>query len=586
MSSAFEKIRIKCASGRKNLIDLSHEHITTQDFGVNKCVMCKEMIPGDTFDANIGTFVRLAPMTLPTYANVRLYLRGYFVPFRVLMNGFYNMLTQTPYHNGSQSYTPAIPTVSNDMIVDCFIDTYVPEVGLTYVVGGSSDACDFQIGNTKYNFTLPGRYFYDLLLSLGYSINWSKSDTTIMSAMPLLAFAKIYRDYLVPSQYQSTFDTQFEGYFTLIGKTFTGADLYKFSKIMISIYEPDFFTSAYQSPNAPNNNQVDSSQLTSPVTGVPGQTSDQNIRIMNNKSDVSIVSSVNNNYSTLSSYALELAERLTAFIRRNAHVGSRWIDQSLARFGVRPSDAKLLRSELIGSSMLNVQISDVMATAAGTNEDGQTSEVGDYAGKGIGYGSGHFHYESNEFGYFIITSALVPNVGYYQGRSPEVLRRQRLDFFTPEFDSVGMDPIRNDYLFADYRSSDDYTSGLSYGGDPSKTFGFCPRYSNYKFSNDVVSGMFRCNSMNVGLEAYHLKRILPSPSGENPLTCGPQFAVMDDRYQYDRIFSSDTSGNTDHFFTIYHIDLKCKRPMISVVDHLDVEGAGNTLDMAHYGVQV
>lgn len=580
MANAFDKVRLKVAAGRKNLIDLSHQMITTQDFGVNKCICCTEVVPGDEININLSAFTRLAPMSCPTFGHVTMYNSAFFVPIRVLMRGFYEFLTNIPYQDASGAKTVTIPKFSNDTVVTLFTSQYsgysLAEARATF-----STNYDFKYNDSYFRFTKEGKLFYDLLLGLGYSINFTEEDTTEFSALPLLAFAKVYRDYFVNSQYQTTFDIKFEKWFVTTGINLQASQLFDFTSVLFANYEPDYFTSAYQTPNSPNVSQVDNSAMSAPAYG-----SDNSNPIRNDHR----ATGIGNTSGYISTFALELAERLTSFIRRNAHVGSRWIDQSLARFGVRPQDAKMLRSEMLGTFTLNIQVSDVMATASSSNSEGSSSEVGDYAGKGLGYESGHFSYSANEFGYLIISSRIVPKIGYYQGRDRLTQRLSRFSFFTPEFDSIGMQPIYNDELFADFRNSSDYDSAQDYGGSPNSIFGFAPRYSDYKFKQDRITGDFR-NIFGASMSPYQLKRIITTPGPNNILTCGPMFANISDGEQYDRIFNNNyedevTKNTADHFFTIFNFDMKFNRPMISVVDHLDVEGAGKTVDMAHYGQQL
>lgn len=586
MSSPFEKVRLKVAAGKSNKIDLSHEVITTQDFGFNKPIMCQEMVPGDKFDIHVQAFTRLAPMSTPTYGSVSMYLRAFFVPTRMITGGFYEFLSGLPYTNGGNNVSPSVPYVTNKELVLLFVNA-TPSWGYPLVASvDPNDAYDFLHNNNYYKFSSFGKRVYDLLVNLGYMINFTERDETKMSMLPLLSFLKIFRDHLIPSQYNATAYQSLDKYFKRSGGAFTYTDIEFMLDSFVSIYDPDYFTSAYQTPNNPNSDFNDATQLNVPGTGLAGQIGDLTQHIDNNNTGTLLTTNVNSTTqkTAFNSYALELLERMTAFIRRNAHVGSRWVDQSLARFGVRPSDSKMLRSTMLGSYRIPIQVSDVMCTADGSSASSY-SNLGDYAGKGVGFGDGHFHYESDEFGYLIVISSIFVNQGYFQGRCRHVLRLNKLDFFTPEFDSIGMQAIRNDELFAQFKRSDNFTDAQNYGGKPDGIFGYCPRYSDYKVAHDRVSGDFLCEAYNSGLDAFHLKRIIEEPSATTPLVNNYNFSVMNDSGQYDRIFNQ-TNNAYDHFYTIFHFDIQASRKMISIVDHLDVEGAGNTLDMAHYGQTV
>ena len=148
-----------------------------------------------------------------------------------------------------------------------------------------------------------------------------------------------------------------------------------------------------------------------------------------------------NTNSPFTETALRALRGITNVILRNSLAGNKFINRFLVRYGVKNSNAALQRPEFLGSSSQVVQVSDVMCQA--TTDQAQT---GDYAGKAISYGNGHFKYHAEEPCYFMILSAIQPRANFVQGVKREVCHTNLYDFFTPEFDKMGTQAIRNDEL--------------------------------------------------------------------------------------------------------------------------------------------
>lgn len=143
------------------------------------------------------------------------------------------------------------------------------------------------------------------------------------------------------------------------------------------------------------------------------------------------------------------------------------------------------RSVYLGAHMQDIQIGDIMSTA-----DSEGAQLGAYAGKGVSYGNGHFEYDTDEYGLFIVLTSLVPAVGYFQGVDRNVRHISKLDFWTPEFDSLGSQGVSSMELYVPEHYS------AAYAGLHNHVFGYLPTYYEYKVKNDKVTGNFRLNSIN------------------------------------------------------------------------------------------
>lgn len=522
------KVSIKQASKGLNTFDLSGHHITTTDFGQTQISNFLPVVPGDKIHINMFSEARFAPMVVPTYMSVKLYNRAFFVPMSSIWKTFEYYYTDRQ----DSSVLKTIPLHTNKFFVDYFVNStkvLCTDITSTYEEG---QKYDFYYGSSYYLFTEQGRLFYKLLLSLGYSVNFTSSDTTEFSWLPLFAFLRVAYDYLYPSQYVDSL--ALAKYFNITTQTeltdfYTDTNSVAFLDAIVDClalpFNQDYFTAAWKTLNAPG---TSSSTL---VLSTPFTTRSE--KAVSDSNSSYIQSSIYNNTSAFSQFGINLISRLYDFVTRNNLVGTRFADQIFAKFGIGSKQSDPDMSREIGRYVQPVQVQDVTQMA-------QTSEgaLGEQGGKSIIFGNkgSLCDFDSSEFGYIIVVSTIIPDIGYYQGRKRWTVNHgSRLDnFYQPEFD-MQMRAIRNDELFADYKNPTDYTNGSSYGGSPSGVFGFAPNYSEYKVGNDFLTGDFRLDSLRTNLDSYHLFRDIPTPSVLNPLALNSSFLFCK-QHQFDKIF--------------------------------------------------
>ena len=126
-----------------------------------------------------------------------------------------------------------------------------------------------------------------------------------------------------------------------------------------------------------------------------------------------------------------------------------------------------------------------------------------------------------------------PVTAYQQGLHRSFSRFDRLDYGWPTFANIGEQEIKNKELIAD----------LPISTDPDGTFGYIPRYSEYKFMNSRVAGEMRDT-----LAFWHLGRIFTGTPllNEDFISCVPSdriFAVTDpgSDHVYAHIFNNVTA---------------------------------------------
>lgn len=612
MASFLDKFKLKTAMSNYTELDLSSDHITTANFMQFNVAFAQELVPNQSININMDTFVRLQPLPVPTFGRARVQNRCFFVPYRTIFPAWQDFITDARHtdNNGNNSIPTSVPVVSNQVLTDFFTgrqDTgsYVPRYGVAgnVIPHGTDDPYDYYtLDRYKVKLTQFGRWAMKLLNSLGYSLqfgawnldNFIESNQAYYSALPLLAVAKVYADWYFPSHYASTPE------FARLEEIFNRDNgNYNLSQEDITVifdflrkvnYDSDYFTSAWQNPVTPNDGTYSNMQvadITSQYNYVVNS-GDRPIPVNNNIQTGGIDGTpiitneiVEQKLGGISQYAIDCLKAMTDYIKRHQLVGGRALDRYLARFGVKLSDEQLRRSVYVGTAVQNIQFGDVMSTAS--TDD---SKLGAYAGKGIGYCQGNFSFDNEkDYGILIIVSTIVPKAGYFQGIDRNVLHTSRLDYWTPEFDNLGVQAISKSELYVP-TSREPWQIGMPQPQQYLQSvFGFTPRYAEYKIGKDRLSGDFRYNSINAGTESWTTMRFI-EPANVTDLVISSDFVSGDDSDQYNRIFYADTEGEYDKFNVIHSFDIKSRANMKSLYDTYDFANKGNEVMLQANGVKM
>jgi len=236
--------------------------------------------------------------------------------------------------------------------------------------------------------------------------------------------------------------------------------------------------------------------------------------------------------------SLRRAFALQRWLEANARGGTRYIENIYARFGVTSSDKRLQRPEYIGGSKQKMVISEVLSTAETLNSsDATVNPVGQLAGHGISVGGGNtFTYEAEEHGWIIGIVSVRPSTAYQEGLLRKFDRQDIYDYYQPEFANIGEQEVKNTEIYAIQGITNNYRDG---------TFGYNPRYSEYKYEPNRVSGLMRSD-----LDFWHLGRIFGAETNLNEtfINCDPD----------TRIFADETG---DHIYAHIFNNIKAIRKM-------------------------
>ena len=575
MSKIQSKINMPVAQTKSSKMNLDSIHITSADFmelAVSYAIECPK---GLAFNMKQECFSRLAPMPVPTFGRGEIRHKAFFVPFRTVWpawNDFYNSVPHV-YNNGSSSIPTNVPLIDLNDIYRIFT-TSLAEV----INDDAPEVYDFYYGDPEsgpteryYNFTDLGRKVYKLLLSLGYKFTFRyNGPAEFVSALPLMCFMRIYCDWFFSSQYANdpTFNTMAK-YFNRNDEASSAVSYINYNDLNTIFtnlanvnYDSDYFTNVWDNPTGPNDGLYNLAIVPDVTTKIDEDTFTNNV--MSSPYEYGGTPVVLPGEDGLfTQYSLNALRALTDYMKRNQIAGSRAVDRYLARFGVNLSNEKLNRSVLVGSYNQNLQFGDVTATA-----DTERGNLGDYAGKGLTYGDGTYDFYTDELGYYIVVSSIVPYAGYYQGYDRCTRHITLFDFYQPEFDALGVQAISKGEV---YTPIDIKTTGALLPVDyRDQVFGFVPRYAEYKIPRDMITGDIILRSRNAGKDAWHLFRDVEPQilsTGAENFVHSPSFVSGADAKQYNRIFyNTGEYANADHFNIIHNFKVDVTFPGASLYD--------------------
>lgn len=187
---------------------------------------------------------------------------------------------------------------------------------------------------------------------------------------------------------------------------------------------------------------------------------------------------------------------------------SDFASQVLAHFGVKPNSSSRI-SRFIGGAdstiSINPEINQNLA-------DGNTPEI---KATGTSQLSAGCKFTSDTYGIIIGIYRCIPQLDFAKvGIDRQLIKTDASDFPIPELDNIGM---QTQYRFevvapsdATPRSQADMSAGLFATIDMSRTYGYTPRYAEYKTSFDRYEGAFldSLSSWVTGYDVSALKQFM------------------------------------------------------------------------------
>lgn len=449
---------------KKSGFDKSYQNLLTTTVGTLTPLVCEEVIPNTTVNLKVAMSAQLPPLATDTFMRCQLKTEAFFVPTRIIMEGYEDWLTGNDKIDATNRILTPFMKVRKS---DCKPGSLLDYLGvMNNDVEGSADPDD---------------------------------DTMIdISALPALAYHRIWDDWYRNSLVQNTIysgkyaNNAYQGYTPATSKycapTNSNGQFFNPTKTNltdwnscvyadgVSIYSLrqrnfgiDYFTTA--TPQAQNGAAQKVSFDTSGASG-----------------EFTIA-------------ALRAANSMQQFLERNNIAGNRMVDFVRAQYGASLSDAIAQRPVLLGSAAFDVyskgiyQQSNATGTATSNPFDSVAAKYGSAYAEGTDFIIKGF--TAMEPGYIFVITSLVPKVTYASGIRRDLLHYVKAgsqsDMANPILQNTGNQPIY----------SKEINFANAYTVNAEAVFGYTDRYAEFKTRNDELHGLLRDGE---SLQAFALQR--------------------------------------------------------------------------------
>lgn len=458
---------------KRSKFNLSHTQLHTGRMGQLIPVGVLEVLPGDTIQHAAQALIRAAPLATPPMHPVRIDVRHFFVPNRLVWEDWEDFITGGP---------------------DGMDDSVFPTYAAPSQVGSSFDHMGIPpVGTSVVVNALPIR---------ALTLIWNEfyRDQDLQAPLPISKASGVDT-----TDYETDFKVNWEkDYFTTsrpweqkgpdvtlpLGTSATGT-----STITHAVAGGVTYDLVIGSSDNPGQSSVDLNA--SPIA--PGEFT------LNGVADIDLTTAT---AATVNQLRLALA--LQRYQEARARFGSRYTEY-LRYLGVRSSDARLQRPEYLGGGRTSLQFSEVLSTNVLESPDAPYPLPGAFGGHGIGANrTNRYRKFFEEHGFVISLLSVIPQTMYPNGLFRHWNRRTKEDFFQKELQHIGQQEVLNKEVVANHVN-------------PNDVFGYQDRYDEYRRSESQVHGEFRFGSY---LDDWHFARDVPTNAALNSefVQCNPTLA--------------------------------------------------------------
>lgn len=450
---------------KRSKFDLSHYKLLTCDMGELVPVQLQEVLPGDSFELSTSALLRVSPLVAPVMHPVQVRIHHWYVPMRLLWDGWESFIT-----GGSDGLGDGVgsPPTTSAAVSQGYIEDYL----------------GIRPGVTGERLALP-RYAYNLI----YNEAYRDADLAPEQALTNVGLRKIAweKDYFTSArpwaQRGPAVSVPLGDLAPVrgIGKTnqvYGGSGSYYDTARGLVSYP--FSAGAHD-----GSVYIEGDAATG---GNPMVYADLSSATGSNITD------------------LRRAFALQRYAEARAQYGARYTEY-LRYLGVKPSDARLQQPEYLGGGRQMISFSEVLQTGPDSGDEGVASLKG-HGIAAVRTNATRRYFE--EHGYIMTLLSVRPKTLYLQGLPRMFNRVTKEDFFQKELENIGQQEILKKELYWQGTSADD------------ETFGYQDRYDEYRRTESSVSGEFRDT-----LNYWHLGRVFSSmPTlNESFVNCTPSKRV-------------------------------------------------------------
>lgn len=523
--------QVKSLRPGRSVFNLSYQK--TFDFNVGELipVCCEEMVPGDTFKVGNEIVINTQPLLASVYAALNATVHYFFVPTRLIFDGWEDFITGGVDGNDS-TLLPRFDPGSVSWNVACAPYTLYDYFGFP-IVKDSNDL--YAMPGAGISSTFPAYFYRPLSFPWRcYNLVWNEfyRDETLQQEVDLQQYKVLNRnwskDYFtsaLPFQQRGTTPAlPISGDLDVIFSS-KGSTLIDLTSRNVNSGESLSIGRIFSLDDSADDADARINEVGPRSIGAAGRvgalqlTGNHVGSVTTGKVDLS-------DALTFDVADLRMAFQVQKFMERAARGGVRYTEFLTSFFGVSPTDARLQRPEYLGGSKSPILINQIKQTSGGIPSE--ESPTGMIRGNGITADKNYIcSYTASEFGYLIGILSVLPQPQYQQGVDRKWLRKSKTDFYFPMFAHLSEQEVTEEEVFAFARDGDNGLSGDSkiWNG---KVFGYQAPYNEMRSNKNIVAGSLR-DSLNY----WHLGRIFDSAPALNSdfITCDHS------RDHLDRIFA-------------------------------------------------
>lgn len=437
--------------------NLSNYKLTTTDMGKLVPVQLQEVLPGDSMRVSTSALIRVSPMLAPVMHPCTVRFHHWFVPTRLLWDGWEDFITGGPDNNDAS----VIPTIKSTVTP---ANPFVPG-GILDHLGVPPSIDELEVNKLPLN-----------AVNMIYNEFYRDQDLDDVrdlddNSLPSVAWRKDYFTTARPWTQKGSDITIPIGTSAPVTGTITGNGVPRFS-------------GATSTTSALIESTTGKLLAENGGTYADAAWSDPKLSATDFVADLTAATGVTaNEFREL--FALQ------RYAEARAQYGSRY-SEYLRYLGIKPSDARLQRPEYLGGGKSTLQFSEVVQTGADSTSP---EDVGQLRGHGItALKTRNTKRFFEEHGYMITLMSVVPKSIYQDGVQRLFLRQDKEDFYQKELQNIGQQAIKQGEIDA------------TVPGTIHDTFGYSDRYADYRSTPSTVTGEFRDT-----LDFWHLARKFETP---------------------------------------------------------------------------
>lgn len=526
----------------RNSFDLSHRNLFTAKVGELLPCFVQELNPGDSVKVTSSYFTRTAPLQSNAFTRLRENVQFFFVPYSALWKYFDSQVLNMTKNANNQD----ISRIASSLTTNSKVTTQMPCVNYKtlhayllkfinqkpLVINGSAfisgcyrhaeSAKLLQLlgyGNfpeqfaefTSRNTSHPENNFKDTVYK----------NSPYLSIFRLLAYHKICNDHYTYRQWQpynaslcnvdyltpnSSSLLNIDDALLSIPDSSAKADQLNLLDMRFSNLPLDYFTGVLPTSQFGSESVVSLSNNSSIQTSLDeglwrvssGSTLPSASSVSTNATTKQLQASGQNIVHTHSIPAGRLQSDLSIIALRNAIAVQKYKEVQLANdvdfqsqieahFGIKPND-KDENSLFIGGSSSIININEQI------NQNLTSGNKADYGAAPQGNGSAGIKFTAKTYGVVIGIYRCVPVLDFaHNGIDRTLLKTDASDFVIPELDSIGMQQTFRCEVVAPHPYNalfPQLTAVNNSVPDMAETYGYAPRYSEYKTSYDRYNGAF------------------------------------------------------------------------------------------------